>query len=73
MENQDIASITDYPIHNPDDESSGMDLVKKIRDKRKPRDPGDYDFFSFKDWLKKANTFQGKKYFKFDKDGIQED
>lgn len=65
--------IEKYPIHNPDDESSGMDLVDKEEGKKQNTKPGEFTFFPFEDWLKQANSFSGKHDFKFNDKGEQVD
>lgn len=65
-------NIEKYPIHNPDDESQGMELINKEEKKKGPGTrPGEFKYVSFEDWLKVANTFSGKHEFKFDDDGKQ--
>lgn len=51
----DIKSINDYPIHNPNDESSGMDLIKNKKcDKKNLK----VKWVSFKDFMdKEQNKF----------------
>jgi len=65
--------IENYPIHDPEDESQGMKLVDKEKEKTANLKPGEYKYVSFEDWLKQANTFAGKHDFKFNDDGSQVD
>ena len=65
--------IEKYPIHNPEDESNGMELVDKDEEKQSKLQPGEFKYTSFEDWLKQANTFSGKHDFKFKDNGEQVD
>lgn len=49
-------TIRNYPTISPEDESSGMNLKNNDSKKRKIKEPGEYSFHSFKDFLKKQNT-----------------
>ena len=64
-------TIRTYPVHNPDDESSGMDLI--VREKAccpekkgesKPGHAGQYKWVSFQDFMKDQNAFAGDHNFK---------
>jgi len=59
-------SIRTYPIHNPDDESSGMDLIDKKEqgEKSKTGHAGQYKWVSFEDFMKDQNSFAGTHNFK---------
>lgn len=54
-------SIDDYPIHNPDDESSGMDLIPEPERDLKAAHPSGQKMISFADYMKQANQNSLKK------------
>ncbi len=47
--------VLDYPIHNPDDESNGMELIDKEKAGKKANKPSKVQWVSFTDYLKQAN------------------
>ncbi len=66
-------SIITYPIHDPDDESSGMDLIDKKEQGKKSKvgDAGKYKWVSFSSFMKDQNTFAGTHNFKEELEALE--